>query len=133
MKIQIRSNVFETNSSSVHSMVMCSGSEYDKWAAGETYLDMCNDVFVPVDEINKKMLEDYDKHLTNNKIDINEEGFNKEEDFEEYKREWLRESDCYSFEGFMEDNYYDYEIFMDEYTTPISKERVVAFGYYGHD
>lgn len=32
---QIRRNVFETNSSSTHSITMCMKSEFDKWIAGE--------------------------------------------------------------------------------------------------
>lgn len=35
--IQVRENVFETNSSSTHSLVMCTDSEYAKWAKGEVY------------------------------------------------------------------------------------------------
>ena len=35
MKRQIRRGVFETNSSSVHSLTMCSGEEYKKWENGE--------------------------------------------------------------------------------------------------
>ena len=35
--IQIRKNVFETNSSSTHSLVMAVKSEFDKWTAGEYY------------------------------------------------------------------------------------------------
>lgn len=31
MKKQIRYEVFETNSSSVHSLTMCSSDEYEKW------------------------------------------------------------------------------------------------------
>ena len=38
--IQIRKNVFETNSSSTHSMVMCVDSDYDKWVKGDVYY--CN-------------------------------------------------------------------------------------------
>lgn len=34
MKRQIRRCVFETNSSSTHSITMCSGEEYDKWCSG---------------------------------------------------------------------------------------------------
>ena len=35
MKKQIRRGVFETNSSSVHSLTMCTGEEYKKWESGE--------------------------------------------------------------------------------------------------
>lgn len=38
--IQIRKNVFETNSSSTHSLVMCSDDTYVKWVRGEMYY--CN-------------------------------------------------------------------------------------------
>lgn len=35
--IQIRKNVFETNSSSTHSLVMAVASDFDKWAEGKAY------------------------------------------------------------------------------------------------
>ena len=35
MKRQIRKGVFETNSSSTHSLVMCLKSDYDKWEHGD--------------------------------------------------------------------------------------------------
>lgn len=35
--IQIRQNVFETNSSSTHSMVMCQDSDYKGWSEGKLY------------------------------------------------------------------------------------------------
>ena len=37
--IQIRNGVFETNSSSTHSLVMCMKNDYDKWANREVYLN----------------------------------------------------------------------------------------------
>lgn len=33
----IRRNTFETNSSSTHSITMCSESDFDKWKNGELY------------------------------------------------------------------------------------------------
>lgn len=39
MKRKIRRGVFETNSSSVHSITMCSEDEYDKWGKGELIYD----------------------------------------------------------------------------------------------
>jgi hypothetical protein len=35
----IRRGVFETNSSSTHSITMCSIEEYEKWESGEVLLD----------------------------------------------------------------------------------------------
>ena len=37
MKRQIRRGVFETNSSSTHSLTMCSRDTYSKWERGEVY------------------------------------------------------------------------------------------------
>ena len=36
--IKMRQGVFETNSSSTHSITMCNESDYDKWVNGELYL-----------------------------------------------------------------------------------------------
>ena len=37
MKRQIRRGVFETNSSSTHSITMCMKSDYDRWSNGEGF------------------------------------------------------------------------------------------------
>lgn len=37
--IQVRNGVFETNSSSTHSIAICQISEFDKWKSGELWLD----------------------------------------------------------------------------------------------
>ena len=39
MKRQIRRGVFETNSSSTHSLTMCSKSEYDEFEKGNMYIE----------------------------------------------------------------------------------------------
>ena len=65
MKRQIRRGVFETNSSSVHSMTMCMKSEYDKWVDGELVFDRWNDELVPItDEVRKEMNKKYSDYLT---------------------------------------------------------------------
>lgn len=38
MKRQVRREVFETNSSSTHSITMCMKSDYDRWNNGEIFL-----------------------------------------------------------------------------------------------
>ena len=38
MKRQIRRGVFESNSSSVHSLTMCMESDYDRWEKDNLYL-----------------------------------------------------------------------------------------------
>ena len=36
--IQIRRNVFETNSSSTHSITLCSVEDYNAWQEGKMYM-----------------------------------------------------------------------------------------------
>ena len=65
MKRQIRRGVFETNSSSVHSLTMCMESDFDKWVAGELVWSRWGDELVPItDEIKKSMEEDEIEYLT---------------------------------------------------------------------
>ena len=45
---QIRRNVFETNSSSTHSITMCMQSDYDKWKAGELVWSRWSDELVEI-------------------------------------------------------------------------------------
>lgn len=53
MKIQIRQGVFETNSSSVHSMVMLSSGDYDRWIKGATKYNIIDENFLPTAEANE--------------------------------------------------------------------------------
>ena len=46
MKV-IRQGVFETNSSSTHSLTICSGEEYSKWENGELYWNYGDFVEMP--------------------------------------------------------------------------------------
>lgn len=48
MKRQIRQGVFETNSSSVHSLTMCSKEEYERWENGELLFDRWGHKFIDV-------------------------------------------------------------------------------------
>lgn len=65
MKRQIRRGVFETNSSSTHSITMCMKSDYDKWVAGELVLDTYSEQLVPItSEIKSDMASKYPRYLT---------------------------------------------------------------------
>ena len=62
---QIRRNVFETNSSSTHSITMCMKSEFDKWVNGELVWDKCGDKLVPITpEIQSEMHKKYSQYMT---------------------------------------------------------------------
>ncbi len=123
MKETIRRGIFETNSSSVHSIVMCNSDEYNKWRNGDVYYDRWNTKFVKANDsiLKARECESYDQAYS---LYISD----KENEFY---------SDCYhrflTWDEFFNDyEYIDHETFKDEYTTK-SGETVVAFGYYGHD
>lgn len=62
---QIRKNVFETNSSSTHSITMCMKSDYDKWVSGGLAWDRWNDELVEITpEIKTSMENDEGDYLT---------------------------------------------------------------------
>lgn len=70
MKRQIRREVFETNSSSVHSLTMCTKSDYDKWVNGEYVYDRCEEKLIPVTEEIQKSIDSGDyEYLTSEKFD----------------------------------------------------------------
>lgn len=100
MACRIRVGVFETNSSMVHSLSICSETKYEDWK---------NDLLV---------FNEY----TNEFMTTKEYELDKEE-YEDFK----------TFNDFF-DSYHNefYEMFTSKYTTE-NGEKIVAFGYYGHD
>jgi len=115
--IQVRRNVFETNSSSVHSITMCSKETYKKFSNGELFFKKYS---------SKKPWYTFEEMLA--EID--------EEDRATVLE--LRKNESYKFENFIEDyDFYtesnfsgEFEEFYEEFVTD-SGETVVTFGYYG--
>ena len=85
MKRQIRRGVFETNSSSCHSLTMCTQSDYDRWKNGELIYEYWDGKLIPIDELD----DDYDegRYYTYDR-------FNDYEcfDFETYERDFTTDS-----------------------------------------
>lgn len=117
MKRQIRRGVFETNSSSVHSLTMCSREEYNKWKSGEILFWKWNEKFGTREEIIKELKT---KSWYSN-VDW---------DNENEVHNVFSDEDIQTCEQFFEN--YDFETFKQSYTTSNGDE-VIAFGYYGHD
>ena len=117
MKRQIRRGVFETNSSSVHSLTMCSAEEYKKWEDGEVLYWREADKFATKEEII---------------AELNTQSWysNANWDDEDYVHDAFLDEGVKTCEEYF-DNYY-FETFRYRHTTP-SGDEVVAFGYYGHD
>lgn len=117
MKRQIRRNTFESNSSSVHTITMCSGDEYEKWKRGELYYEKWDDYFVSKEDIKNEVIKDtsYTGSLT---------------DFEEILAFYKKNHKIVTEEEYFNNCYY--ETYYETYETN-SGETVVAFGYYGED
>lgn len=146
----IRRGTFETNSSSTHSITMCSESDFDKWKNGELYY--CNDdgKFYNDEERSRLIKEHiiynntkYDNGIYTYKgISVEYKDINKlytEENLSEITEEEVQnylenDFDYYEIPLTYEqwDDRFDYEKYEDAYTTE-SGETVVAFGYYGMD
>lgn len=158
----IRNGIFETNSSSTHSLVLCTKEKYDKWQRGElfildgdfftyderiSYLKRCiidsrtkYDRKEVVDEVNNSTK--YVSYYTYKGVTVSERNsLYTKENLDEITiddiNEWL-ESDDSEWEDYplsfeeYYDRYADYEDFYDEYRTP-KGDIVSAFGYYGYD
>ena len=153
----IRSNIFETNSSSTHSLVMCMADDYEAWKNGKAYyIEASNEILKP-----GKELDDYcKKQIIYDKAEYHREGdkylyFYGNRDYEErsdmYTEEnlaaitredidkYLKRSNRDSYDSPQTyKEYWDqveescYESFEDSITTP-SDDKVVVFGYYGND
>lgn len=50
MKIQIRRSVFETNSSSVHNLILCTKEQWDKFISGELVADFYSEKLLSRDD-----------------------------------------------------------------------------------
>lgn len=128
MKIQVRRNVFETNSSSVHSITMCSKDDFDKWENSNYYFYHSYNkpcVIGTKEEIIELLKSRAWKDGTSMYSDI-------DWDDEDSVNELFSEEDILTSDEYF-DKYNEYfETFVEYYTTPKGEE-VVAFGYCGYD
>lgn len=124
MKRQVRRGVFETNSSSVHSITMCSGNTYSMWKSGELYKQRYGSRFATREEIINELK--VEKKWNSDELmypDVDWDNIDEVDDI-------IRDNEWVTEEEYWDD--VDYEFFSESYTTP-SGEEVVAFGYYGND
>ena len=126
--IQIRNGVFETNSSSTHSLVMCMKNDYDKWVNREVYLNNEAGWSSYSEYKNKQFVtkEEAIDIITNNKYPTDIDLFTMNNDELE---EYFKDNEIYTFDNY--DNDY-LESFTEEFTTP-NGDTVVSFGQYGYD
>lgn len=136
--IQVRGKVFETNSSSTHSLTMCSEEEFNKWKAGELLFDYYNECFADAMELSEEDKENAKQHYNDTKGSYwkNWDQLSEEEIkswYDKYANEYLRghKYDCLqTYEDWCGKGYL--ERFTHRYTSP-SGDKIVAFGKYGYD
>lgn len=137
MKRQIRRGVFETNSSSTHSLTMCDEETFEKWKSGDLVFDKYAEEFIDlVPELSdgqKNGAKEYYEYLMGKYwkqwSDLTDS--EKEEWYDKYaKEEGIVPEDTVTYDQFMGDAYL--ETFVNCYTTK-NGDKVVAFGRYGYN
>lgn len=131
MKRQIRRGVFETNSSSTHSLTLMLATDYDRWNEGDVFLfrgsgwgypegnkPQKNNIYtkeeaIAFEKLNKYVPNDFDW------------------DDEDGVMERLHDNEWFDSEYFWDYYCEEYETFEDTMTTP-NGDKVIAFGYYGY-
>lgn len=126
---QIRRGLFETNSSSTHSMTMCSGEVYDAWVNGK--VRYCDGDFYTHEQAIEALRDELKRYSS---IDT-------EEKYQDWLKEYydgdeeaaLDDDETYPrFQTYENWGDSDYDQFKDEYITK-NGERVVAFGEFGYN
>ena len=147
MKQIIRMGTFETNSSSTHSLTMCTEDEYERWKKGELLYHKWNEELVepPVytkEELKRAYFLSSVGTISNGILYENtyytsiEELIDKvevpEDKLERCKLNLSRSLCTYDSYWRGDDDYTYLEGFSERYTTP-NGEKIVAFGKYGYD
>ena len=152
MKKTIRIGMFETNSSSTHTCILCSKNNFERWEKGEMFY--YNRLFWITPEKDPLRKTDSEVHLANLNTDFDKDFFEPEEliafglpmnEFlkkvetdEEYANEILEDyyDDVYSFlfeEFSLLHKDYEIEYEIDRAEKNIDGVDVVAFCWYGND
>ena len=121
--IQVRQGVFETNSSSTHSITMCTKNEFNEWVGGKIYRnDGC--WYDSTSVLKDKDFLTYDEAIELIKSSKYYESMKEDENVDDYFKEY----EIYSYDNWGE--YYETDI--TDYITP-NGEEIVAVCYYGYD
>lgn len=150
----IRQSIFETNSSSTHSLTMCMEDQITQWKNGEIFFIRCKDEFITkgkeLDEyVAKTIIYEESKYININTGYVfeykgqtypNRDALYTEENIatitEKQIKDWLENCDDNYIRPLTYDEYWDsveadcYEGFEESFTTP-NGEKVISFGYYG--
>jgi len=115
MARSLRRSVFETNSSSTHSLSMCSKNDFELWKKKKVLWDDGKSKFITMDDAIDVILKDIPDLNVKDKDDLSET---------------MAEYDFYTYSRYMDDGCL--ESFTQKYTSEHGDE-IVAFGKYGND
>lgn len=149
MIFQVRQGVFETNSSSTHTLTVCSKDDFDKWKKGEVLwldrdwqkLDTDKNFVTPeeLEELAEKYNEEQQKRIDSgdkfaHTVDI-DKVLNEQRDYDSYYDSYL-DTERSALEAYTMDDWYarngDLETYSRSFTSP-SGDEMVAFGAFGYD
>lgn len=136
MKREIRRRVFETNSSSTHSLAICTEEEFENWKAGKVLFDRWGERFISPYQLSDNEKKDAALEYTENKKEYYKDweelsNDQKEKWYSTYMKEHdLDDDDGITYDQFFDDDYL--EKYCRGYTTP-KGDKIVCFGCYGYD
>lgn len=129
MKKIVREGVFESNSSSTHSLCICTKDEFEKWKNGELVYDYDQEKIIPkptysADELKRRYFQHKIKKISNGILyedtyykDMDE--LVKSVDVPEKELEFYKPHNWRTYQEWSEGGYYsDLERFEQSYTTP---------------
>ena len=149
MIFQVRQGVFETNSSSTHTLTICSKEDYEDWERGDKFwLDndwgklQTNKSFVTPEEL-EELTEKYNKE-EQKRIDAGDKFakildmdkvLNERRDYDSWEDSYW-DTERSALEAYTMDDWYqrngDLETYEHTFTSP-SGDEMVAFGAFGYD
>ena len=149
MIFQVRQGVFETNSSSTHTLTICAKDDYDKWNRGEVFwldndwhkLDTDKDFVTPeeLEELAEKYNEEQQKRIDAGDkfakvLDI-DKVLNERPSYDNWDDSYW-DTERSALEAYTTDDFYvsnrDLETYSRNFTSP-SGDKMVAFGAFGYD
>lgn len=149
MIFQVRQGVFETNSSSTHTLTICSKDDFDKWEKGEVFwldndwqkLGTDKEFVTPkeLEELAEQYNEEQQKRIDSgdkfaHTVDI-DKVLNEQRDCDSYYNSYW-DTERSAFEAYTMDDWYarngDLETYSRSFTSP-SGDEMVAFGAFGYD
>lgn len=134
--IQLRIKCFETNSSSTHTMTICSEKDYEDWKAGKLMFNLRNKKFIENCPISNEDLEEYYRSIKKSWFkDFYELGESELQDLRDEAVENgitsnFNNSDLYTYDEYWDND--ELEGYVEKYTSE-SGDRIVIFGEYGYD